>query len=149
MSMYWNEQNDSPKIGRIITTVGIIVLCVIASVMGGCPQYNVWQQRLEGEAELARAAQNRQIATQEAQAKMDAAHLLAQAEVERAKGVAQANQIIGKSLEGNEAYLRYLWITDVAGTDKGKTVVYVPTEANLPILEAGKRPDSEASAAHD
>ena len=58
----------------------------------------------------------------------------------RAKGVAQANQIIGESLKNNESYLRYLWITEVANNQKGATVVYVPTEANMPILEAGKRP---------
>ena len=72
---------------------------------------------------------------------MESASLLAEAEVARAKGVAAANKIIGDSLKGNEAYLRYLWITDVAGQNTGKTVVYVPTEANMPLLEAGKRPE--------
>lgn len=64
-------------------------------------------------------------------------HLLAEAEIERAKGVAEANRIIGESLKGNEAYLRYLWIQ---GLQEGSTpqVVYVPTEAGLPILEAGR-----------
>lgn len=45
------------------------------------------------------------------------------------------NKIIGESLKNNEAYLRYLWINDL-GNNAGKTVVYIPTEANLPILEA-------------
>ena len=36
----------------------------------------------------------------------------------------------------NEQYLKYLWITDVAGANIDKTVVYVPTETQLPILEA-------------
>lgn len=139
MSMYYDDQHDSVRFGRIAVHIGIVVFASIAAALGGCPQYNVWQQRLDGEAELARAQQNRQIATQEAQAKMEAAKLLAMAEVERAKGVAQANQIIGKSLQNNEAYLRYLWITDVAGSNTNKTVVYVPTETSLPILEAGKR----------
>ena len=67
----------------------------------------------------------------------EAATLEAQAEIERAKGVAEANKIIGDSLKGNEAYLRYLWIQ---GLQEGATpqVVYVPTEAGLPILEAGR-----------
>lgn len=69
---------------------------------------------------------------------MESAELLAQAEVKRAEGVAKANQIIGASLRDNEAHLRYLWITDVAGANIDKTVVYVPTEANLPLLEAGR-----------
>jgi regulator of protease activity HflC (stomatin/prohibitin superfamily) len=113
-------------------------LLFIAFCMWTFPQYNVWQQGLAGQAALRRAEQDRQIAVQEAHAKRESATLLAEAEVERAKGVAQANQIIGDSLKGNESYLRYLWITDVANNGQGKTVVYVPTEANLPILEASR-----------
>lgn len=119
-----------------LSTLGTIVAVILlASGLYGCPQYVVYQQRLAGEAELARAEYNRQVAVREAQAKKDAASLLADAEVARAMGVAQANQIIGDSLRNNEAYLKYLWITDVTG-NKAPTVIYVPTEANLPILEA-------------
>ena len=56
----------------------------------------------------------------------------------RAKGVAAANKIIGDSLHGNEAYLRYLWIDGLREHGKGAAVIYVPTEAGLPILEAGR-----------
>ena len=72
-------------------------------------------------------------------AKKESAQLLADAEVTRAEGVAKANKIIGDSLKGNESYLRYLWINGLSEKDNN-TVIYVPTEANLPILEAGKRP---------
>lgn len=124
----------------VVAVFGIFVLgIVILVVMVGCPQYSVYEQRLRGEAELARAQQNRQIAVNEAQAKLDAAKLLAGAEVERAKGVAQANQIIANGLKGNDEYLRYLWITDVAGRNVSKEIVYVPTEANIPITEAARR----------
>lgn len=99
-------------------------------------KYNVWSSSLAGKAELARADYNRQIAVREATAKRDAAVMLAQAEVERAKGVAQANKIIGDSLKDNQDYLRYLWIQNLQN-DKNQ-VIYVPTEANLPILEANR-----------
>jgi regulator of protease activity HflC (stomatin/prohibitin superfamily) len=124
------------------TILGLFIIGLITLAgMVGCPQYKVYEQRLQGEAELARAQQNRQIAVNEAQAKKDAAIMLAQAEIERARGVAGANAIIAESLKGNESYLRYLWITEVASVGKeGKTVVYVPTEANLPILEAIRKP---------
>jgi regulator of protease activity HflC (stomatin/prohibitin superfamily) len=114
-----------------------LLFILIAFSMWGCPQYNVYTQRLDGEAELAKAEYSRQVAVREAQAKKDSASLLADAEVARAHGVAQANEIIGKSLQNNEAYLKYLWITDVTG-NKTPTVIYVPTEANIPILEAGR-----------
>lgn len=119
--------------------LGVVSAVAIGLVaMWYLPQYFVYQQGLKGEAELARAQQNRQIKIQEAMAMKESAKMLAEAEVERAKGVAEANKIIGDSLKGNEAYLRYLWIQ---GLQQGATpqVVYVPTEAGLPILEAGKR----------
>lgn len=121
----------------IISLCALLFIIVVAGVMYGYPKYNVYRQSLAGEAELARASQNRQIKIQEARAKLESASLEAQAEVERAKGVAEANKIIGDSLKGNEAYLRYLWIQGLQdGTNP--QVVYVPTEAGLPILEAGR-----------
>jgi predicted aminopeptidase len=126
-----------PVIGGVL--IAFLVMIIAAGGLYGCPQYGVYSQRLQGEAELARADFNRQVAVREAQAKKDAATLLAEAEVLRAQGVAKANAIIGESLKNNEAYLKYLWITDVTN-NKAPTVIYVPTEANLPILEAGRHP---------
>ncbi len=105
----------------------------------GYPQYKVWQSGKAGEAELKRAEQNRQIKVLEAQAELDSAKLKAQSEIERAKGVAEANKIVAEGLTGHDEYLRYLWIDKVAGGNVAREIVYVPTEANLPILEAGKR----------
>ncbi len=120
--------------GGIIT--GLLI--VIGSAMWVIPKYNIYNQRSQGQAMLAHAQSAKEVAVAEAKAKMESAELLAQAEVARAKGVAQANEIIGQSLKENDAYLRYLWITEVAGKDIDKTVVYIPTEANIPILEAGR-----------
>ena len=107
--------------------------------MVGCPKYNVWEQGLAGQAELARAEQNRQIAINEAKAIADSAKYKADAEIERARGVAQANKIIGESLKGNEMYLRYLYIDMLRDTGgSGRETIYIPTEANMPILEAGR-----------
>ncbi|MCA9495662.1 MAG: prohibitin family protein [Nanoarchaeota archaeon] len=56
----------------------------------------------------------------------------AEIEIERAKGIAQANKIIAESI--SEGYLHYRFIE---GLNDGNTeVIYVPTEANLPLLEA-------------
>jgi len=114
---------------------------VIASLLVGCPLYRVYDREMTGRAELAQASSNRQIRTLEAQAQLDAAKHLANAEIERARGVAEANRIIGDSLKGNEDYLRYLWIHNLEiAESKGSTIIYVPTEANLPILEATRVP---------
>jgi regulator of protease activity HflC (stomatin/prohibitin superfamily) len=118
---------------------GVAFVVVLSGSLYGCPQYWVYQQRLEGEAELAKADYNRQVTVREAQAKFDSSTKLAEAEVERAKGVAAANKIIGDSLKDNAEYLRYLWVNNLENSKA--TVIYVPTESNLPLLEAGKRPE--------
>jgi hypothetical protein len=130
------NQRGNSEVGIIMFLV-TVCLIVLFAVMWGYPQYNVWQSGLAGEAQLAQATANRKIAIQEAEAKKEAAVMLAEAEVARAKGVAEANKIIGDSLKGNEAYLRYLWIHNLEAGNN--SVIYVPTEAGLPILEAGKR----------
>lgn len=109
---------------------------VAAIILFAMPQYYVWQQNKAGEAELARAEQNRQIAIQEARAKEESAKSLANAEVIRAEGVAQANKIIGDSLQNNEAYIHYLWIE--ALRESSNEVIYIPTEAGIPITESAR-----------
>ena len=128
---------ETKQIGCGIGAIIVIIIVIIGACMYGYPKYNVWQAGLAGEAELRRAEQNRQISIEEAKAKKESAQMLSDAEVIRARGVAEANRIIGDSLKGNESYLRYLWI-DTLNTGK-QNVIYVPTEAGLPILEAGKR----------
>jgi hypothetical protein len=121
------------------STLGILMLVfLVVGGMIGCPRYKVYQQNLEGKAELVKATQNRQIAIQEAQAKYESAHFNKLTDSIRAVGIHISNTIIGQSLRDNEAYLKWLWITDVAGANIDKTIVYIPTETNLPILETNR-----------
>jgi hypothetical protein len=135
-------ETDQIKAGwfwtKIVSLSVFVIIFVTCLFMVGCPRYNVWQQGLEGQAELARATQNRQIKIQESQAKADAAKFEAEAEITRAHGVAKANEIIGGSLKGNKEYLHYLWINALNERAGEQTIVYVPTEANIPIMEAGR-----------
>jgi regulator of protease activity HflC (stomatin/prohibitin superfamily) len=129
--------NFEQKVVMAVLSV-LIVVVLPAGCMYGCPKYNIWEREQRGRAELAQAEWNRKIKVEEAKAKKLSAIEEAAAEVTRANGVAQANQIIGESLKNNESYLRYLWIQGLQ--DKDNNVIYVPTEAGLPVLEAGKRP---------
>jgi regulator of protease activity HflC (stomatin/prohibitin superfamily) len=127
--------------------IGILVLTALvalAVIMIGLPSYNVYAARKHGEAELARASQNRQVRVQEAMAKFEAADFDAKAEVRRAEGVAKANKIIADSLGGAEGYLRWRYIEMLQETSSsgGHQVIYIPTEAGLPLLEAGRRPQT-------
>lgn len=116
---------------KVILTIALLV-AVIGLIMWGIPKYKVYSMQLSGKAQLREAEWNRQIAVQEAEALKQSAKLKAEAEVLRAEGIAEANKIIADSL--SEEYIRYKF---VEGLNDGNTeVIYVPTEANLPILEA-------------
>lgn len=97
------------------------------------PWYNVWSQEMEGKAEFAKAEQNRKIKIKEAKANLEAEKLNAQAEIERVKGAAEAIRIENGSI--TPTYIQYLWVRQ-QGDLHNKTVIYVPTETNLPILES-------------
>lgn len=66
----------------------------------------------------------------------------AEIEVARAEGVAKSNKIIAGSIDGN--YLRYLWIKGLQTNNM--QVIYVPTEGNIPIMEANRFKGQEAIA---
>ncbi len=122
--------NNLFKTGLTLAVLGVLALITFSLFV--VPLLKVWWAEQDGKAELAQAEQNRQIAVLEAQAKLESAVKLADAEVARAKGIAEANRIISGSL--TKEYLQYRFIE---GLNDGSTeVIYVPTEANLPILEA-------------
>lgn len=129
----------------------LLVMVAISITMTSCWDFNRAQEYKDAEnrgkstlieaesskkAMIEQAKAENESATLQAQAKVKIAKAEAQAEIERAKGVAKANEIIGESLNGNEAYLRYLQI-DAIKYSKGAKV-YIPTEAGLPIIEARK-----------
>lgn len=119
--------------------VVILIIAVLAFIgigMFGMPVYRVWSQEMRGRAQLAEAEQNRRIKVEEARANLEAEKLNAKAEIERAKGAAEAIKIENGTL--TSTYIQYLWVRNQSNLNE-KTVIYIPTEANLPILEAGKR----------
>lgn len=129
--------------------VGVVILGGIVGIFAAGPVYNVWSKGQAGRAMLAEAESSRQVAVLEARAKKDSASMLAEAEIERAKGVAQANTIIGDSLRDNPEYLQYLYIQNLeAGSNSGNTVIYVPTEGGLPapVLDYTHRAPRKAPA---
>lgn len=132
--------SDDISIFKVVGGAVFGIVALIGTGIGGCAAYNqvrVYNSEASGRAVLAEAESSRRVAVLEAQALMDSAKLKAQAEVERAKGVSEANDIIMGKLGGPQNYLAYLQIEAMKDT-KGQ-VIYVPTEANLPITEAGRR----------
>lgn len=110
-------------------------LMVLAALIFGVPVYRVWASSKRGEAEYVRAEQNRKIRVEEAKANLEAEKLNAQAEIERAKGAAEAIRIENGSI--TPAYIQYLWVRQQNANTNNK-IIYIPTEAGLPVLEAGR-----------
>ena len=123
-NLFYSKEQNEPYIGRII--IAIILITIITIVLTAIlnPIYALWA-----------AQYTKKIQVEEALGKKLAAIELAQAEIERAKGVAEANRIISNSI--TTEYIKYRF---VEGLNDGNTeVIYVPTEANLPILEAREK----------
>lgn len=125
--------NITPSIVKLVVKVvgGIVAFFVVMAFVR--PWYNVWSQEMEGKAEFAKAEQNRKIKIEEARANLEAEKLNAQAEIERAKGAAEAIKIENGSI--TPTYIQYLWVRQQSDLSD-KTVIYIPTESNLPLLES-------------
>ena len=119
----------------LIVTALFLIIGGVGSCMYIRPKYNVWKQEMEGKAEFAKAEQNRKIKIEEAKANLEAEKLNAQAEIERAKGAAEAIRIENGSI--TPAYIQYLWVRQQNANTNNK-IIYIPTEAGLPVLEAGR-----------
>ena len=118
------------------TLIAVIAITIIGVIVGLLmwiiPKYSVWSKGLKGEAQLREAEYSKQVLIEEAKANLEAEKLNAQAEVERAKGMAEAMEIEGGKL--TDTYIKYLWVRSMTGNEAN--TIYIPTEAGLPILEA-------------
>lgn len=125
--------NDNSFAGLMWTIFTVIIIGVIAFAFWFFPTYNVWAKELNGKAQLAEATFSKQVQLEQAKANLDSQKLNSQAEVERAKGAAQAIEIESGKLTEN--YIRYLWVQQQENLND-KTVIYIPTESGLPITES-------------
>ncbi|WP_410222405.1 hypothetical protein [Pedobacter sp.] len=127
------------NITKIIIPGFILIALVIVGLMWGLPLYNVWQQEMAGKAEMAKAEQNRRILVEEAKARLEAERLNAAAEIERAKGMAEAMKVENGTL--STTYNQYLFIRTLEKlADKGSLpqIIYVPSEGLTPVMDIHK-----------
>ena len=107
-----------------LVTFGIFV-AMAAGIVFGYPVYKVWEQSKAGEAALAKAPQDRQIKVQEAEAEMEAA-----------SKQAEANRILGESIRQYPESMEQKWVEAIEKTSN--QVIYLPTEASVPITESAR-----------
>ena len=115
----------------LLSLVGVIVLgLLVAGGLIGCPKYNVWQQGLAGQANLRSGATGISRPITQAQAEKESATI-------RAEAIA----IVGKAAQDFPEYRYQEFLgafAEALQSEKVETIIYVPTEANVPIMEAGR-----------
>lgn len=116
--------------GIWIWTVRILTIIVVLTTlsMWGCPRYKVYSSKLDGEAALAQATSVREIQVKQALGEKEAA-------VHRAEAI----KIVGQATKDFPEYRQQEFIGAFAEAVKeGKIsqIIYVPTEGNIPIIEA-------------
>jgi regulator of protease activity HflC (stomatin/prohibitin superfamily) len=106
----------------------MFVCVLVAAAMFGCPQYSVYSARLVGEATLARSNAAKKVLVAQAEAEREAATLRA-----------EAIKIVGGAAKEFPEYRTQEFIgafADALHSGKIAQIIYVPTEANIPIIEA-------------
>lgn len=112
--------------------------------MAGCPVYNVWNAKMKGEAAIALQTRQGQAYLAQAQSARMVAVTQAEAEREAASKRAEAIAIVGKAAQDFPQYRTQEFIgafAEAMHAGRISQIIYVPTEANIPILEVGRRPD--------
>lgn len=125
---YEKERKERVRaIASLIWLGGAAVLVLWVTSAFVHPHYRVWQQGMEGKSKLMRAEQERRIRVTEAQAERDAAKL-------RAEAIA----IMGAAAKEFPEYRQQEFVGafgEALREGRISQVIYVPTEANIPILE--------------
>ena len=124
-----DSKKTSSNSFKVITLVVIAIIVIITAIAFIHPWYKVWSQEMENKAELAKTEQN----INKAKANLEIEKLNAQAEIEKAKGAATAISLEKENI--TPSYIQYLWVKEL-GKGRNKTIIYIPTETNLPILES-------------
>ena len=115
----------------IILITGIVLTLILFLSAIAFRHYNVWSMEMQGKAKLAEATQSRQIQIEQAKA-----------ELEASKMRAQAIQIMGEAAQKYPEYRQQEFMAsfgEALREGKMSQIIYVPTEANIPLMEAGKR----------
>jgi regulator of protease activity HflC (stomatin/prohibitin superfamily) len=127
----------------LVTVLGLVGLGVLVFGSGFCfVQYKLWRADYAGRTlEIERKYKGKAILA-EAEHARKARVEAAKAEKEAAKLTAEAIQIVGEAAQKYPEYRQqefYLSLGDALKEGKISQIIYLPTEAGMPITEAGKR----------
>lgn len=123
-----NTQKGNSELLVLLIASGLIFALIFAV----WPYYKVWSQEMRGKAALAEARQSKMIQVEQARAELDSAQL--RAEAIKTIGIASQKYPEYRTQEFIGAFGEALREGNI------NQIIYVPTEGNIPILEAGNRP---------
>lgn len=126
-------------------SLGLFAGGVVLSLFLGFSATKEWRYNITGRAMLAQAENEKKVAIEEAKALSESARYEAQADIVRAEGIAESNRIINNSL--TPLYIRWLFVEGLK--DSGNQVIYLPTEAGIPILESSRHIIDNVLEEHD
>ncbi len=115
---------------RFWKRVGIGIVIAVLLLLAGCPPYKMWVRQMEGEGERLHAEQVRQKLV-----------IQAQAELEASKKQAEAIEILGEKAKKYPEWGQQSLIFafgEALRSGKISQIIYVPTEANIPITEVAR-----------
>ena len=116
------------------TAAFIVILILVAIGVFLLPKYSAYKIELDGQAQIRLAQLRSKMALEDAKNSLELAKLNSQAEIESARGHAEAIRLVGQALANNQGYLSYQWLQRMQSPTS--EVIYVPTEAQMPIMEA-------------
>jgi hypothetical protein len=126
--MSYMRHNTLNPLGIFVVLFFLLVALLL--LMFAWPHYKVWKQGMDGQAALAEAEQSKMIQVQ-----------VAKAELESAKLRAEAIKLVGQAAKDYPEYRKQEFIGafgEALRDGRIQQIIYVPTEANIPIVEAGK-----------
>lgn len=120
----------------LFNTLALVAIVLLAgggiwAGLWGVGQVRIMLAHAAGKARMVEAEQSRQVLV-----------ITAQAEKDAATAQAQAIATVGAAAQAYPEYREQQFISafgDALKEGKINQIIYVPTEANIPLLEAGKR----------
>lgn len=141
MASRYFDENDNPKVGpiawlitKVVGGLFLVILIIWMALRLISPQLNLYKAETEKKAAIAEARAQSDAAKYTAERAIEIATAEAEADRIRAKGIADANALIAKSL--TPEYIQWYFVDRL--DDVNGQIIYVPTEAGVPVTEAGR-----------
>ena len=130
--------------GMGVIIAGIIMIVIILFTVGwGWAHFRLWRAEYSGRAlEIEKEYKGKAILAEAEHARKSRV-MAAQAEKDAAELTAQAIAIVGQAAKDFPEYRQqefFLALGEALQAGNIDQILYIPTEANMPITEAGKRP---------